>query len=1478
MLNNKTDKFKRLWHAAVNHLRYASSLSAAACMLVLCAWSSAAHAQATDLTIQLFGPLTASNASTITYTIQVVNAGPSAANFAAIQHSLPAGVSPIAAVCSSASSSVVCGAFNANSSGFSGNITTFPPFTSATIVVTARVPAKPANLSLASEATIATPLGTSEIDPSTDYASINTLVNLQNADVAVSKTQSSATLVNGQPHTYTVTYVNNGPGPADGVLLSDALTSPVGAINRGGLPIDGLTISCTSSNGAACPVSNNLASSVIAPVPINNANLPLINATAGSWPAGVSYTYVVKFRPAIPVDACGAATMQLSNVASVAMNGIPDSNTNNNTVPAVVANGTTNLAVCPVIPTIGANKVQSTTSWVIGSENIYTVTFVNPTSVNIGLVGSGAYISDRFYMSAGFANYISNIYSPIYGAKARFSIISSGCTSSSNTVPCPSTTNPPNSFLVSENQSQPLIDTYVQNWPAGVQFTYSFKLRFDGTENAPVCVLGGASTAADVFNNSYATASGYSSGNTSLYSKLPNTNTPSCGMNVTKQGNSSLQAGVTNSYTITFSNPSAVTLTGYTIADFIGLQYFDYTNPPALPFSDAALTCSSSNTATLPCPALDISPSSAGIIAMESALNKRANIFAATIPSFPPGQTLTYVYNFTPRPISCTRQYNIGNYPYYNSAASSNPQLYSFNTAGAGSGPIYSGYPYYHASSMSCTDMVVNKSISKSVLSVNEAMSFTLVISNAGSTNVAGATLRDTIPAGFVPDLANTSCSILSGTGTLCPTAAQLSAASNLQSSASGSVYSVLLPNNLAPGNSVRIVMPGTATAQIGSWTNVAEIITPTTLVDAIPATNKSVQTFSVANGTPQLNKSVQGASSTRTTVVTPGSTFTYTLSIQNPAAVVNARMRAVSIQDILPAGFSYAGPTSVFLSNATRTASTDPAAGNTTLDWSQFDIDSGGSVILSFVAKASASCGPTVFNNSYAINYINSLNAPQSASFNGAVNGHNAEDVVVACPPRLTKLFEPNRIRHGETAYLKLIVQSPDSNIVYDKPISFKDDLPADLEATGDAVITNCTSAFGGSSPVVPLNGASASLAAGATSIYVVNAYIPVGSPFCSVSVPVRNKAYILNPTCSASSTGFTNGAANMSALVNAENNVTNTCLEVVPAPANFNKGYVRGKIKSGEANTLTFTLSNPIGNPTITVNFTDTLPDAVTLSTPLSYTASPACLNGSSSGVIVLDPATRQIRITGLQISEVRNTAAGAGVCTIAIGVTNNPAYTSSTCDNSTAVTNGSSNISNISNLKTPISVGACFSVGDPTLSKSFSPATIRSNTTSTLFISISNVSSLPAQTSLSFTDNLGAGVIVSGPVLFNGCSGTVDDGQGNPLAAGATKIRLTNGSINQGNSFCQIQVPVTNATPNVTNKCSTNDQNFYNRASNLTGLNRLEVLSYLAACLEVKDATQKLGITKSAAPVIRNPATGVYSTRVTIRIKNFGPSQTA
>ncbi|MEJ2551449.1 MAG: SdrD B-like domain-containing protein, partial [Anaerolineales bacterium] len=83
----------------------------------------------------------------------------------------------------------------------------------------------------------------------------------------------------------------------------------------------------------------------------------------------------------------------------------------------------------------------------------------------------------------------------------------------------------------------------------------------------------------------------------------------------------------------------------------------------------------------------------------------------------------------------------------------------------------------------------------------------------------------------------------------------------------------------------------------------------------------------------------------TSTPSVSIGGTAAYTIVLENigAAAVTNA-----TVADTLPAGFTYAGGSVVEVS-ATRTSTTNPAVGDSALNWGTWDIDPGGTVTITF-------------------------------------------------------------------------------------------------------------------------------------------------------------------------------------------------------------------------------------------------------------------------------------------------------------------------------------------------------------------------------------------------------------------------------------------------------------------------------------------------------------------------------------------------
>ena len=99
-------------------------------------------------------------------------------------------------------------------------------------------------------------------------------------------------------------------------------------------------------------------------------------------------------------------------------------------------------------------------------------------------------------------------------------------------------------------------------------------------------------------------------------------------------------------------------------------------------------------------------------------------------------------------------------------------------------------------------------------------------------------------------------------------------------------------------------------------------------------------------------------------------------------------------------------------------------------------------------------------------------------------------------------------------------------------------------------------------------------------------------------------------------------------------------------------------------------------------------------------------------------------------------------------------------------------------------------------PTVSKSFSPATIASGGISTLTVTLANANGV-AMTAATFTDvfptSPGAMTVASPLTTSNTCGGTLLDSGGGGLAVGDVGIRLTGGTI-PANGSCVITVHVT------------------------------------------------------------------------------------
>ncbi|HMP41758.1 MAG TPA: hypothetical protein PKA05_15370, partial [Roseiflexaceae bacterium] len=222
----------------------------------------------------------------IEYTIAVANAGPSNANGVSVLQTLSDEIENVGWTCTSAN-----GAACPSSSG-TGVINTssvnLPATGIVTFTVSGDVPSSWTG-NIATSVSTTAPAGVT--DPNTANNSANdTVGTIQVADLAISKTVSPATLVPGNPITYTLVITNNGPSDANGATVIDTFPSE----------ISGISWTCSATTGSTCPASGSgninhtlsLTASHVATFIINgtiagNARGNLVNSATVSVPGGV---------------------------------------------------------------------------------------------------------------------------------------------------------------------------------------------------------------------------------------------------------------------------------------------------------------------------------------------------------------------------------------------------------------------------------------------------------------------------------------------------------------------------------------------------------------------------------------------------------------------------------------------------------------------------------------------------------------------------------------------------------------------------------------------------------------------------------------------------------------------------------------------------------------------------------------------------------------------------------------------------------------------------------------------------------------------------------------------------------------------------------------------------------------------------------------------------------------------------------------
>ena len=220
------------------------------------------------------------------------------------------------------------------------------------------------------------PAGVTDPDPYNNRAEVEQAVAataacpVVEADIEVTKTQSSNNFVPGQPVTYTMRLVNNGPTAADGTLIEDFPYANIGTA-AGNVNATYSFLSCTPANGATCPNSSAFQNYTGL---VGSADY-LFRTTVPTLPPGGELTITYSMVASAPLR-CGLPAGPLQNVFQVRglPLGVTDPNTSNDLAEVAQMVGAT--ADCPQADLV-VTKTQSTNTFAAGQTVTYTMTLTN---------------------------------------------------------------------------------------------------------------------------------------------------------------------------------------------------------------------------------------------------------------------------------------------------------------------------------------------------------------------------------------------------------------------------------------------------------------------------------------------------------------------------------------------------------------------------------------------------------------------------------------------------------------------------------------------------------------------------------------------------------------------------------------------------------------------------------------------------------------------------------------------------------------------------------------------------------------------------------------------------------------------------------------------------------------------------------------------------------------------------------------------
>jgi uncharacterized repeat protein (TIGR01451 family) len=917
------------------------------------------------------GSATYTPGTPITYTLVVTNSGPSNVTGATIADAIPAaitGVSWTSAVTGNAS--VSSGATGTGNSLAATVNLTAGAGNSVTFTITGTVsPAATGNL--VNTATVTAPAGTTDNNAANNTAT-DTDTPAPVADLAVTKTDGSATYTPGTPITYTLVVTNSGPSNVTGATLADAVPAAITGV------------SWTSSVSGNASVSSGATGS-------GNSLAATVNLAAGT---GNSVTFTITGT---------VSPSALGNLVNTATVTAPAGTTDNN----AANNSATDTDTPARVSDLAVTKTDGSATYTPGSPITYTIVVSNAgpsnvtgatladavpaaitgvswtssvsgnASVSTGATGTGNSLSATLSLGAGAGNSVTFTITGTVSPSATGNLVNTATV----TAPAGTTDNNAANNSATDTDTPALVaDLAVTKtdgsatYTPGTPITYTLVVTNSGPSNVTGATIAdfvpgtitGVSWTSSVSGNASVTSGATGTGNSlsatlslgagagnSVTFTITGTVSPSATGNLVNTATVTAPAGTADNNAA--NNTATDTDTPAPVADLaITKTDGSPTYTPGSPITYTLVVTNSGPSNVTGATIADAIPAAitgvswtssvSGNASVSSGATGSGNSLAATLSlGAGAGNSVTFTITGT---VSASATGNLVN----TATVSAPPGTADNNAANNSATDTDTPAPV--------ADLAVTKTDGSATYTPGSPITYTIVVSNAGPSNVTGATIADAVPAAI--------------TGVSWTSAVTGNASVSSGATGSGNNLAATLSLGAGAGNSVTFIITGTVSpAATGNLVNTATVTAPAGTADNNAANNTATDT-----DTPALVADLAVTKTDGSATYTPGSPITYTIVVSNagPSNVTGA-----TLADVIPAAI-----TGVSWSSTTQgTASVSSGAtgsGNNLAATVSIPAGAGNSVTFTITGTVSASATGNLVNTA-------TVTAPAGTADNNAAN-----------------------------------------------------------------------------------------------------------------------------------------------------------------------------------------------------------------------------------------------------------------------------------------------------------------------------------------------------------------------------------------------------------------------------------------------------------------------------------------------------------